>query len=222
MDVMADLHAMRIDYTGDLLPQSLDGFDPWAQFEAWFADARDEQQAGRLSEPAAMILSTAAQTEVGAQPRSRVVLLKEYSHEGLVFFTNLESAKGREIEDDPLVGLLFWWPSLSRQIRIEGSTQRLSRERSEAYFAERPRASQLGAWASQQSQPVPSREELLNTEEQLERRFADQPVPCPPHWGGLVVRPALFEFWQGQPGRLHERVQSSWRDQGWESVRLQP
>ncbi len=219
---MADLHGERIDYTGDLLPTDLAGFDPWAQFDAWFEQARAEQAAGRLAEPNAMILSTVEQTSIGWQPTSRVVLLKEYSPDGMVFFTNYSSAKGRQIDEDPLVSLLFWWPSLMRQIRVEGFVDRLSRERSEAYFAERPRASQLGAWASEQSQPVPSREQLVATEAALEQRFADQPVPCPPHWGGYSVRANRFEFWQGQPGRLHERVQVSWADQTWQGVRLQP
>lgn len=220
---MEDLRSQRIDYSGSLLPLDLDGFDPWAQFEQWMADAFVEQQAGRLAEPAAMVVSTTRSIDGVQQPTSRVCLLKEAGPEGFVFYTNYDSAKGDELASNPVVCLLFWWPSLMRQIRIEGSVERVSRAESQDYFAVRPRGSQIGAWASQQSRPLASRDELVAADAAAEARFADAAeVPCPPNWGGYRVRPTAIEFWSGQPSRLHDRVLATRDGDAWQATRLNP
>lgn len=221
-----NLHDQRIDYHGDLLPLDLGAFDPWDCFASWFDRAKAEQQAGRLAEPTAMILSTATPGDDGlASPSARVVLLKEYDERGLVFFTHDDSTKGRAIAENPHVSLLFWWPSLMRQIRVEGEARKVDRAESEAYFASRPRGSQIGAWASEQSAPLASREALVEAVAEAELRFENAPVPCPQGWGGYRVAPGLFEFWQGQPSRLHDRVRvtrESATDESWLATRLQP
>lgn len=225
------LHDHRLNYHGALLPDDLEGFDPWACFGAWFEDAMDEKAAGRLAEPNAMVVSTVgsvagaagvASSDGGVQPSSRVVLLKEWSPMGLVFFTHETSRKGREIGANPLVSLLFWWPSLMRQIRVEGSAVPVARDEVESYFATRPRGSRVGAWASHQSEPMASRDELERAVAEAETRFADAEVPCPPTWGGYRVAPRYFEFWSGQPSRLHERVAATLVDGQWNATRLNP
>jgi len=149
-----------------------------------------------------MVLSTVGED---GRPSSRVVLLKGVDEEGLVFYTNLDSRKGREALARPGVALLFWWYPLDTQVRFEGSAHRVSDEEADAYFATRPRGSQLGAWASEQSRPLDSREELEARLAELTERFEGMPVPRPPHWSGLRVRPLAIEFWKNQPNRLHER-----------------
>ena len=227
-DERHSLHDHRLNYRGALLPDDLATFDPWACFGAWFDDAMDEKVAGRLAEPNAMVVSTVgsevgvAGSARGVQPSSRVVLLKEWSPTGLVFFTHETSRKGRELEANPLVSLLFWWPSLMRQIRVEGLASPVARDEVEAYFATRPRGSRVGAWASHQSEPMASREELERAVAQAEARFADAEVPCPPTWGGYRVAPQYFEFWSGQPSRLHERVAATLVEGEWSATRLHP
>ncbi|CAI9400949.1 pyridoxamine 5'-phosphate oxidase [Aestuariimicrobium sp. T2.26MG-19.2B] len=217
-----NLHDQRVDYHGDLLPLDLTEFDPWGCFGAWFEQATAEKQAGRLDEPNAMVVSTVDLTPAGPQPTSRVVLLKEWDERGLVFFTHATSRKGRNISDHPLVSVLFWWPSLMRQVRIEGAATAVDRAETEAYFATRPRGSQLGAWASHQSEPLAGRDDLDRALAEVTARFDGVEVPCPPGWGGYRVRPSRFEFWQGQPSRLHDRVASTLLDGDWSSTRLNP
>lgn len=210
------VRTMRTEYEnagldiGDVDP------DPMVTFEAWFAAA----VAGDLSEPNAMVVSA-----VGPQgaPSSRTVLLKGYDARGFVFYTNYESRKGRELVANPACSLLFPWYPLHRQVRIEGLAEQVSAEESDAYFALRPRESQLGAWASHQSSEVADRAELDASYGEVERRFDGVDVPRPPHWGGFLVRPRMVEFWQGRRGRMHDRIVCRRPDAGpWERLRLAP
>ena len=156
------------------------------------------------------------------QPSQRTVLLKDHSAEGFTFFTNLDSHKSRDMATQPRVSLLFQWLTQSRQVIISGTVERTTREVDEAYFASRPRASQLGAWASQQSSTLANRELLDNAYAAQEARFGEGVIPCPPAWGGYRVLPECFEFWQGRPSRLHDRFVYEQRPDGWEILRLSP
>ncbi|WP_432832222.1 pyridoxamine 5'-phosphate oxidase [Dactylosporangium sp. CA-092794] len=169
------------------------------QFAAWFADA---VSAG-MPEPNAMLLATAA---ADGRPSARTVLLKGYDERGFSFYTNYESRKGRDLAANPRASLVFPWYHLHRQVIVNGSVRKVSREETEEYFAVRPRGAQLGAWASPQSSPIGSREELARRWAQAEERFGDGPVAAPPHWGGFLVAPDEVEFWQGRRSRLHDRL----------------
>jgi len=190
--------------------------DPFALFDEWFAEAR----AAEVNDPEAMALATA--DSVG-NPTVRMVLLKGHSPDGFVFYTNEESEKGRELSENPSAALLFHWKSLRRQVRIEGEVERVPAEQADEYFATRSRDSQLGAWASQQSRPLESREVFEARYEEMKRRFEDQEVPRPPHWGGYRVVPLCIEFWQDRRHRLHERTMFLAQDDGtWASWLLYP
>ena len=168
----------------------------------------------------AMALATSSRTGV---PSVRMVLLKHVDEKGFVFFTNYNSRKGKELSGNPHVSLLFWWGSLERQIRIEGSVEKISAEESEEYFRTRPRESQISAVVSPQSETVASREVLETMAADLSMRYADQPVPRPAHWGGYLVKPKAIEFWQGREGRLHDRIQYLLQQNGeWKRSRLAP
>ncbi|MEO7589514.1 MAG: pyridoxamine 5'-phosphate oxidase, partial [Arachnia sp.] len=156
------------------------------------------------------------------QPQARVVLLKEYDEHGFVFYTNLESDKGRALAANPRVCLSFNWSELERQVRIDGVAQQVDRSQVDDYFSVRPRASQTGAWASHQSRPIGSREELEKAFADAEERFADESVPVPPFWGGFRVVPQRIEFWQGRRSRLHDRIVFTRTDDGWNTTRLCP
>ncbi len=172
--------------------------DPFHLFDEWFAEAR----ASEPNDPNAMALATARSD---GQPHVRMVLLKGHGPDGFVFYTNDDSAKGDQLRDNPRGALLFHWKSLRRQVRVEGNVERVSSEEADAYFATRSRDSQLGAWASDQSRPLDSRATFENRFEDMQRRFEDQDVPRPPHWGGYRVIPQRIEFWTDRPHRLHER-----------------
>ncbi|MFJ3588085.1 pyridoxamine 5'-phosphate oxidase [Streptomyces sp. NPDC090231] len=175
--------------------------DPMQQFARWF---RQIAAGGMLHEPNAMVVSTATPDGV---PSSRTVLLKMYDEHGFVFFTNYESRKGRELAANPRVSLLFPWHPLARQVIVTGSASRVGREETAAYFRTRPHGSQLGAWASDQSSVIGSREELVRRYEELSARYPEgEQIPAPPHWGGFRVVPATIEFWQGHENRLHDRL----------------
>ncbi|WP_019946724.1 pyridoxamine 5'-phosphate oxidase [Hymenobacter aerophilus] len=192
--------------------------EPVAQFRAWL----DEALAARLDEPTAMNLAT---VDAAGQPAARIVLLKGLPHdEGFLFYTNYDSRKGRELAVSPLAALTFFWPGLERQVRIEGRVEKVSEEESTEYFQSRPRSSQVGAWASPQSQPIASREALEALEHEIEAQFAgQQPLPRPPHWGGYLLRPHRVEFWQGRPSRLHDRIVYERTATGqWQLNRLAP
>ncbi len=190
--------------------------NPIVQFERWMKDAQN----AHLKEPNAMTLATATRD---GRPSGRVVLLKEVSDMGFVFYTNYTSRKARELELNPVAALTFYWSELERQVRVEGAVRRVSREQSEAYFRNRPRGSRLGAWASKQSEVVATREELDARLRQLEAQYRDEEVPVPEFWGGYCVHPEAVEFWQGRPNRMHDRLQ--YRRKGeydWVIQRLSP
>ena len=207
---------MRRDYgSGKTLSRKDLAGDWWTQFDRWFADAVD---AG-LPEPNAMIVATA---DPAGRPSARTVLLKGYDERGLVFYTNYESRKGIELAANPYASLVFPWFPMRRQVVVGGTVTRVTRAETEAYFATRPRESQLGAWASPQSRVVADREALDRVYDEAERRFPEQ-VPAPEHWGGLRVTPHTVEFWQGRTGRLHDRLRYRRTDEGvWIIERLAP
>ena len=190
--------------------------DPFDWFDQWYAEALEKV----TPEPNAMVVATASDQ---GRLSSRVVLLKEWNRQGFVFYTNYQSKKGRDIEATGEAALNFYWRSMYRQIRIEGTAERVAAEVSDAYFATRPRGSKIGAWASAQSEPLDERETLLERAKHYEEKFAGKEIPRPEHWGGYRVVPRRFEFWQAQEDRLHDR----WEflpgdDEGWSRRRLNP
>jgi pyridoxamine 5'-phosphate oxidase len=189
--------------------------DPLALVRRWVAEA----QAAGLDQPDAMTLATATPD---GRPSARAVLLKGVDARGFQFFTNYESRKGRELAENPRAALVLLWTPLHRQVRAAGAVTRLSAEESDAYFATRPRGSQLGAWASQQSRPLPDRAELEERFDALDARYAGAAVPRPPHWGGYRIEPEEIEVWQGRANRLHDRFAYTLTADGWERTRLQP
>jgi len=188
--------------------------DPLELFRAWMERARSVEL-----EPNAMALAT-----VGAdgQPRVRFVLLKELDADGFVFFTNYASRKGRNLAEVPRASLAFWWPLLERQVRVDGAVERLAPAASDAYFASRPYGSQIGAWASPQSEPIAGREALAREAERLRARYPEGQVPRPEAWGGYRLGPTRMEFWQGRDDRLHDRFEYLLDEDGWRYRRLAP
>ena len=190
--------------------------DPIAQFQKWFAEARSSG----IAEANAMALATVSSD---GQPSARMVLLKEASRDGFVFFTNYRSRKGRELAGNPRASLIFYWPDLHRQVRVTGTVAKTSRAESEAYFRSRPRGAQLSAWASWQSSPVADREFLEARVRKLEAKYDGAEIPAPPAWGGYRLRAETIEFWQGRPNRLHDRLHYSRQNDGhWRIERLAP
>lgn len=188
--------------------------DPIAQLRAWLDDAARENL-----EPNAMCLATADQRGV---PSARMVLLRGLDERGLVFYTSYFSRKGREIERNPYVAATFFWPELERSVRVEGTAAKVDEERSDAYFASRPRGSQLSAWASEQSEPIDDRAVLDERRAHFDERFEGEAVPRPHSWGGYAIAPTRIEFWQGRPDRLHDRICYDFSDGTWTKRRLQP
>jgi pyridoxamine 5'-phosphate oxidase len=211
-----DLAALRAEYARAGLVESDLAADPIAMFRRWF----DEAVVSGLHEPNAMVVATA---DAGGRPSARLVLLKGLSEEGFVFFTNIRSRKGEELAANPACALLFPWHPLERQVRVDGTAESLSADAVAAYFASRPRGSQLGAWASHQSKVVSGRDELEAAYDEAAARHPDpEPVPVPDEWGGYAVRPDAVEFWQGRPGRMHDRLVYTRTDSGWSTHRLAP
>ena len=211
---LMDLHS-RTDYDKGTLNISDLGNDPWATLESWVQQA----VAAGIQDPTAFHLTT---LDSDGFPHGRVVLLRDTRQGELVFYTNYRSEKGQDLLANPKAGATFFWPHADRQIRIRGTVSKVTESESDAYFNSRPEASRLGAWASNQSQVVTSRELLDAQFQQAKAKFSDGAVPRPPHWGGFALRPAVIEFWQGRPSRLHDRVKCVRTESGWDLVRLQP
>jgi pyridoxamine 5'-phosphate oxidase len=206
---------LRRDYTRAGLDESDADPNPIEQFRRWF----DEALAADLHEPNAMILATATPD---GRPSARIVLLKGFDERGFVFYTNYDGRKSRELEANPFCALVFYWGELERQVRVEGRASRVPGEESDAYFERRPRGSQLGAWASEQSRPVRDRGVLEERLRELKGEYEDREVPRPPFWGGSRVEPETIEFWQGRENRLHDRLRYRRVGDLWERERLQP
>ena len=207
---------LRREYTRAGLEESDADPNPIEQFRRWF----DEALAASLHEPTAMTLATATPD---GRPSARVVLLKGFDERGFVFYTNYEGRKSKELEANPCCALVFYWGELERQVRVEGRAGSIPDGQSDAYFAVRPRGSQLGAWASEQSRPVRDRGALEQSMRELEVEYEGREVPRPPFWGGYRVEPETIEFWQGRENRLHDRLRyRRLRDGGWRRERLQP
>jgi len=210
------VESSRTNYARGALEESSVDPDPLRQLRRWLDDAYAKPE---VLEPNAMCVATA--TCDGA-PSARVVLLRGVDERGLVFYTSYLSRKGRELSENPRIAATFFWPALERQVRIEGSVAALTEDESDAYFASRPRGHCLSAWASEQSEPIDVRATLDERLEHFAQRFEGEPVPRPHSWGGYRIAPAVVEFWQGRPNRLHDRLRYR-REQGrWSIERLQP
>lgn len=208
---------MRRDYTRDGLTEAQAPDEPLALFSQWFAEAVKTEQPP--VEPNAMTLAT---VDADGRPHCRVLLLKGLDATGFTFFTNYDSAKGEQLAARPFAAMTFFWPSLERQVRIEGRVEKVSPSDSDAYFQVRPLGSRLGAWASPQSRVIADRRELENLLLQTEQRFLDQAPHCPPHWGGYRLLPERIEFWQGRSSRLHDRLNYRLDAEHWVRERLAP
>jgi len=217
MPTPLELSQLREDYRLAVLDETHCAANPIRQFELWFQEAKS----ARLKEPNAMTLST---VDSAGQPSARIVLLKGIEADDLLFYTNYQSRKGRELAANPRCALTFLWTELERQVRVEGVVQKLPKEQSEAYFKGRPKGSRLGAVVSNQSAELPSREPLETRLAELERTFAHtDDVPMPESWGGYRVKPHLLEFWQGRTNRLHDRIVYRLDQKGiWHMRRLAP
>ncbi|HET9825967.1 MAG TPA: pyridoxamine 5'-phosphate oxidase [Chitinophagaceae bacterium] len=207
---------IRKEYSHKTLLESELEPEPIKQFNTWWQDALE----AKITEVNAMTVATASSD---GMPSARTMLLKGFSENGFVFFTNYNSYKGQQLAENPKVCLVFFWKELERQVRITGLIERTSSEENDAYFQSRPKASQVGALASPQSQVIESREWLDAQYKKLSDQFKDTNIQRPPHWGGYVVKPVIVEFWQGRPGRLHDRIQYSISEDGsWKVERLAP
>lgn len=217
MEYLKDfLKNIRTDYDLDTIDVTTCQQDPVIQFAIWMQLAMEKN----VQEPNAMNLATASPD---GNPSSRIVLLRNFDQEGFVFFTNYNSHKGRDMEMTGKAALNFFWPELHKQVRIEGLVSKIEEWDSDEYFASRPRESQIGAWTSDQSKPLANRAELEKKYENLTSHFEGQEIPRPKHWGGFRVKPHVFEFWQGRPSRLHDRIRYDLEGNGnWKIYRLFP
>ncbi|MBB1542505.1 MAG: pyridoxamine 5'-phosphate oxidase [Flavobacteriaceae bacterium] len=213
---MENLHDKRQVYEQFELHDHEVKENPMEHFKEWFADADKHPD---IFEANAMILST---IDDDGCPRTRAMLLKSYSQEGFVFYTNYNSKKGKSIDKNKVACLYFFWPALERQVMIKARLEKVSPEMSDEYFASRPRGSRLGAWASEQGEEIPSKAYLAQKLQDLEKEFEGKEVTRPPHWGGYLAKPYEIEFWQGRPNRLHDRIVYQFQDGKWKTSRLAP
>jgi pyridoxamine 5'-phosphate oxidase len=213
MPLAADI---RKEYKLQSLSEESVAKDPLEQFRKWWEEALESQ----IDEVNAMTLATSSSDGI---PAARIVLLKGYDKKGFVFYTNYESYKAKQLDENPRASLVFFWKELERQIRITGVVEKTGSSESDAYFESRPSGSRIGAWASPQSRVIPDRGWLENREQELKIRYQKQEIPRPSQWGGYRVRPITIEFWQGRPNRLHDRLQYSLQENGgWTIERLAP
>jgi len=206
---------IRFDYKQKSLSEEDTAANAIEQFSRWWSEARNSH----LHEVNAMTLSTASKDGI---PASRIVLLKGFDSRGFVFFTNYESAKGHELASNPRASLLFFWKELERQVRIDGTVEKVSAFESDIYFKSRPTGSKLGAWASPQSTVIANRTIIEGNYAKYESQFGNNEIPRPPHWGGYIVKPAHLEFWQGRSSRMHDRIVYHLQDGNWIRERLAP
>ena len=215
MDIKNYVTTIRRDYSQKLFDEKSALGNPFEQFEVWLSEAVN----ANVFEPNAMVLATA--TEAG-KPTSRIVLLRGLDAEGFTFFTNYDSRKGKEIEENPEVSLLFFWAEIERQVRIDGIASKTAPEISDSYFATRPRENQIGAWISPQSEVIETRSVLEKKYVEAAKEWEGKEIKRPPNWGGFVVKPKIFEFWQGRQSRLHDRLLYTKTETDWEIRRLAP
>ena len=213
---MSDISGIRKEYQLQTLNETDVHSNAIKQFNKWWNEAVTSE----IVELNAMTLATATSNGL---PSARIVLLKDYDENGFVFFTNYHSHKGMELNENPFASLVFFWKELERQVRIDGMVEKIPAAESDAYFNSRPPESRLGAWASPQSQVINSRQVIEENLTELQKSFDGKEIDRPPHWGGYIVKPTLIEFWQGRPGRLHDRIQySALADGSWKIERLAP
>ncbi len=206
---------LRREYDGVPLDESTVLPDPVSQFSAWFEEVLQKVD----QDPNAVILSVA---DKNGRPSSRTVLLKGFDENGFIFYTNYQSRKGRAVEENPYASLTFFWAGLMRQVHVEGKVEKTDEKTSDEYFQSRPLSSKLGAWASDQSRPIPNRLELEVRLKEAEKKFEGEIIPRPPHWGGYRVIPERVEFWQGRLNRLHDRICYTKNGDNWQITRLMP
>jgi pyridoxamine 5'-phosphate oxidase len=211
----SEINKLRQVYSKEILDEKMVNKNPILQFDLWMKEALDSD----VPEPHAMNVSTVCKE---GKPSSRIVLLRDFSEKGFVFYTNYNSKKGSDISENNFAAINFFWPQLERQIRIEGNLQKVNSKISDEYFASRPHDSQLGAWASNQSEVLKNREELEEKFSELEKQFVGKTVPRPEHWGGYVLAHSSIEFWQGRPSRIHDRIKYSLVNHEWKIERLSP
>ncbi len=212
---MINIAGIRNEYKQQSLLETDVVQHPIEQFDKWW----DEAIKSEITEVNAMTLATATSAGI---PSARIVLLKGYDKNGFVFFTNYQSHKGKEMEQNANVCLVFFWAALERQVRINGTVEKISAAESDAYFMSRPAGSRIGAWASPQSTVIATRAIIEERSQQYEKQYSDGNIPRPPHWGGYLVKPHQIEFWQGRPSRLHDRIQYSLHNGSWSIERLAP